>query len=62
VVGSEDASLLSVHRTKQNDYESVALVVHETVEFEVLVVGAPADVAGTDAIFSQILATVEFTR
>jgi RNase H-fold protein (predicted Holliday junction resolvase) len=54
--------LLSVHRTKQNDYEAVALVVHETVEFEVLVVGAPADVAGTDAIFSQILATVEFTR
>ena len=62
VVGSEDASLLSAHRTKQNDYEAVALVVHETVEFEVLVVGAPADVAGTDAIFSQILATVEFTR
>lgn len=62
VVGSEDASLLSVHRTKQKDYAVVALVVHETLEYEILVLGHVGDETATDALAQQILATVEFTR
>jgi hypothetical protein len=62
VIGSEDASLLSAHRSKQKDYVSIAIVVHETLGYEILVMGAVGDETTTDALAQQILATVEFTR
>jgi outer membrane lipoprotein-sorting protein len=62
VIGSEDARWMSVHRSAQNDYEVVAIVVHETLAYEILVVGEPADENAVDAQALQIFSDIEFTR
>lgn len=62
VVGSEDALWMTVHRTKQKDYEVVALVLHETLAYQILVVGDPANQKAVDAQALQVFSAVEFTR
>lgn len=62
VIGSEDALWMTVHRTKQKDYEVVAIVLHETLAYEILVLGGPADEKAVDAQAVQIFSAVEFTR
>jgi len=62
VIDSEDGLWMTVHRTKQKDYELVVVVVHETIAYEILALGVPADEAAFNAQVQQILTTVEFTR
>jgi hypothetical protein len=62
VIGSEDAYWMSLHRTTQDDYMVVGLVVHETMLYDILVFGNKADHAAIDAQALQIFSTIEFTR
>jgi hypothetical protein len=60
-VGGEPATHFGVHRSKQKDYASVAVVLHGERGYEFLVFGAKGQDAATDAMAAQILATLEFT-
>jgi hypothetical protein len=62
VIGSEDALWMTLHRAKQKDYQVVAIVVHETLAYEIMVTGSPANTKAVDALAQQIFSTVEFTR
>jgi len=62
VVGAENASLMTIHRSKQNDYVVLVVILHETLLYEILVIGSPDDSSGTDSLAAQVAATVEFTR
>jgi len=62
VIGSEDAYWMSLHRTEQDDYMVVGLVVHETMFYSILIVGSQGDHAAIDAQALQIFSTIEFTR
>jgi hypothetical protein len=53
---------MTVHRTKQKDYEVVAIVLHETLAYQILVVGDPANQKAIDAQALQVFSAVEFTR
>lgn len=62
VIGLEDARWMSVHRSAQSDYAVVAIVVHETLAYEILVVGDSGDENAVDAQALQIFSATEFTR
>ena len=61
-VAAEDASWLTVNRTKQKDYMVVVVVVHETLEYQIGVSGSQLDPNAVNAIAQRIVATIEFTR
>lgn len=62
VIGSEEGLWMTIHFTSQHVYEFVALVIHETVAYGIVITGNPADEAAFNNQAFQILATVEFTR
>ena len=61
-VGAEDASWMTYHRTKQKDYQVVAIAVHETIVYQIFLLGDPAKESALDSLARQVFATVEFTR
>jgi hypothetical protein len=62
LIGSEDALWMTLERTKQKDHAVIAIVVHETESYTILIYGAPADAPKLDVLAQQIFSTVEFTR
>jgi hypothetical protein len=61
-IDSEDALWMTVDRTKEKDHAVIAIVIHETVAYTIMVRGAPADGPKLEALALQIFSTVEFTR
>lgn len=62
VMGGEEATWMSVTLTAKKQYVVVAIVLHETIGYAIMVTGNPADHAQLDVQALQIFSTVEFTR
>jgi hypothetical protein len=62
LIGSEDALWMTLERTKQKDHAVIAIVVHETESYTILIYGALADAPKLDVLAQKIFSTVEFTR
>jgi hypothetical protein len=60
-VAGEPATLVGFHRAKQKDYIVEAVVLHGGKAYEIGFLGSGSD-AATDALASQILDTLSFTR
>jgi hypothetical protein len=61
VVGGEPAVRFGVHRSIQQDYVSVTLVLHNGRLYQFLLLGVAGKDAAADDTLAQIMTTIQFT-